>query len=83
MPTVWRAVIAAGIAALLTYAAFRFLLGPYVCQSGWASPSVGTQGACSHHGGIDRSPHYWSMLAGVVAAALSFKIVFWIYGPDE
>src|SRR5438093_10276999 len=23
-----------------------------VCSDGWASPSIGRQGACSHHGGV-------------------------------
>jgi hypothetical protein len=26
-----------------------------VCSDGWASPSIGSQGACSHHGGVDGS----------------------------
>ncbi|MGH8398718.1 MAG: hypothetical protein ACRETA_10810 [Gammaproteobacteria bacterium] len=29
---------------------------PLVCQDGWPSGSIGRQGACSHHGGVDRSP---------------------------
>ena len=36
-------------------AAFLILLGfaPAVtCGDGWASPSIGIQGACSHHGGV-------------------------------
>ena len=31
------------------------LLGPVKCRDGWASSSIGRQGACSHHGGVDRS----------------------------
>lgn len=25
-----------------------------VCRDGWESPSIGTQGACSHHGGVKK-----------------------------
>jgi len=32
------------------------LTGPATCRDGWASPSIGMQGACSHHGGVRRGP---------------------------
>ncbi|MGQ0565080.1 MAG: hypothetical protein ACT4OK_08405 [Gemmobacter sp.] len=38
-----------------------------VCEDGWRSPSIGTQGACSSHGGVDRS---------AVNAAITFSIFF-------
>jgi hypothetical protein len=25
------------------------------CNDGWTSPSIGKQGACSHHGGVKKS----------------------------
>jgi hypothetical protein len=28
--------------------------GPITCADGWRSSSIGAQGACSHHGGVDR-----------------------------
>lgn len=31
------------------------LLGPVKCRDGWMSSSIGRQGACSYHGGVDRS----------------------------
>jgi len=32
---------------------FAMILVPEaVCSDGWASPSIGRQGACSHHGGV-------------------------------
>lgn len=34
---------------------FGKLAGPATCQSGWQSPSIGSRGACSHHGGVDRT----------------------------
>lgn len=41
-------------ALVLSFAAGQ-LLGPIKCRDGWASPSIGRQGACSWHGGVDRS----------------------------
>ena len=29
------------------------LLGPITCIDGWHSPSIGSQGACSYHGGVE------------------------------
>ncbi len=37
------------------YSGFRWMLGPATCRDGWASSSIGIQGACSWHGGVDRS----------------------------
>lgn len=31
------------------------LAGPTTCRSGWQSPSIGSRGACAHHGGVDRT----------------------------
>lgn len=31
------------------------ILGPATCRDGWASSSIGSRGACSWHGGVDRS----------------------------
>ncbi|MET0707612.1 MAG: hypothetical protein ABWY82_12345 [Tardiphaga sp.] len=46
-----------GIAAfLLTLIIGRAVTGPTVCRDGWLSGSVGSQGTCSHHGGVDRRP---------------------------
>lgn len=41
-------------AAILLFQAFRVIypIEPYRCADGWRSPSIGTQGACSHHGGV-------------------------------
>lgn len=49
------------------------IIGPTRCSDGWASPSIGKQGACSHHGGVNRSPRngvlILSILGGFLAAA--------------
>lgn len=31
------------------------LLGPVKCRDGWASPSIGSRGACSHHHGVSHA----------------------------
>ena len=33
----------------------RLLGSPVTCRDGWHSPAIGKRGACSHHGGVDRS----------------------------
>ncbi|MCX6763831.1 MAG: hypothetical protein NTZ97_03830 [Candidatus Moranbacteria bacterium] len=32
------------------------IAGPIRCKDGWHSLSIGRQGACSHHGGVDTGP---------------------------
>jgi hypothetical protein len=32
------------------------MFGPAKCRDGWASPSIGKQGACSSHGGVGGDP---------------------------
>jgi hypothetical protein len=53
---------------------FVALQGPARCRDGWASPSIGRQGACSHHGGVSSSPLLFeltlSALVGWAAGAL-------------
>jgi hypothetical protein len=53
---------------------FLSVQGPARCRDGWASPSIGRQGACSHHGGVSTSPLLFelmlSALVGWAAAAL-------------
>jgi hypothetical protein len=53
---------------------FVSLQGPARCRDGWASPSIGTQGACSQHGGVASSPLLFelmlSALVGWAAGAL-------------
>lgn len=48
--------IAAGIiTAIATWILIAVLIGPAMCRDGWRSPSIGRQGACSHHGGVSRN----------------------------
>jgi hypothetical protein len=41
------------------------------CADGWASPSIGLQGACSWHGGVSSAPIWWGLFAGVAGFAAS------------
>lgn len=50
------------IAAIITISTF---MGPTTCKSGWKSPSIGRQGACSHNGGVDRTPAFLRFIASL------------------
>lgn len=39
---------------VFTYVLLPHSSGPPKCNDGWASPSIGTRGACSSHGGVKR-----------------------------
>ena len=41
------------------------------CHSGWRSPSIGKSGACSHHGGVDRSAQSAAFLFSLVMGCVS------------
>ena len=43
-----------------------FNLDP-TCWDGWVSPSIGSQGACSHHGGVNKTLGTLAWLASVGA----------------
>lgn len=53
------------------------LVGPIRCEDGWHSPSIGRQGACSHHGGVDDSAQ---KLVGLVSTAISVVSGLFVYG---
>jgi hypothetical protein len=48
------------------------LIGPIRCVDGWKSFSIGSQGACSYHGGVDKTPRnivlIISVLGGIIAS---------------
>ena len=48
---------------------FIFDLSP-LCFSGWKSPSIGSQGACSHNGGVDHSASENAFAFSLIAAML-------------
>ena len=44
------------------------------CRDGWESPSIGRQGACSHHGGVT-SNGPWIFLLSLVAAGVFYVVL--------
>lgn len=62
-----RAVKLGAAAFASTFIILNLISGPLACNSGWASPSIGSQGACSHHGGVDRTPAFLRFLASAAA----------------
>jgi len=64
-----------------TFASLCFLLaalsGPPRCRDGWLSPSIGHRGACSWHGGVDRSGDGRALL--LPFGALSWFIGFYVF----
>lgn len=55
------------------------LVGPVVCEDGWRSSSIGKQGACSHHGGVDddlqKVVGVVSFTSGVVGGIYSYAVM--------
>jgi WYL domain-containing protein len=47
-----------------------------VCKDGWPSPSIGIQGACSHHGGVDRASEASSNLRNALTLLIGVVIIF-------
>jgi hypothetical protein len=48
------------------------IFGPVKCSDGYASPSIGHSGACSSHGGVDKSRDTLIALLSVAGAAAIF-----------
>jgi hypothetical protein len=62
------------IAAALAYVLLS-LIFPTTCVDGWASPSIGIQGACSSHGGVASSLLYLRLLGALVAGVAVWLLV--------
>src|SRR6266496_2754061 len=52
---------------VLSMILLSYVAGPTVCEDGWPSPSIGSQGACSWHGGVDRGPEALRLFGSFVA----------------
>jgi hypothetical protein len=71
--TVARHPALAGAAVFLAVVlAAGFLPGPISCADGWLSPSIGRQGACSSHGGVDRSRDRVAFVGAMGAGGLTY-----------
>lgn len=44
------------------------------CSDGWGSSSIGSRGACSHHGGVSSVPWILSVI-GAVAAVFTYILL--------
>jgi len=67
-----------GMAAfVLSIVLLSFLLGPTTCSDGWHSPSIGKQGACSWHGGVNNTPQFLSFLASVFVGLVVYALSHW------
>src|SRR3974377_929450 len=51
---------------------FDEMLGPVKCSDGYASSSIGRSGACSSHGGVDRTRDTLIALLSVAGAGAIF-----------
>lgn len=52
-----------------------FLISDLQCADGWASPSIGRQGACSHHGGVDSIAPIPMFPTAVVVSLIVFGLI--------
>jgi hypothetical protein len=48
-----------------------------VCHDGWKSPSIGVQGACSHHGGVNYHLEY-PFIGLIVGLCLGSTVYFYL-----
>jgi hypothetical protein len=76
-----RGYLFALLSGVLTVALFIGLriiypIEPYRCADGWESPSIGIQGACSHHGGVVGGDTMPRLLK--IACPLAGLLVFWL-----
>ncbi|MFZ3441283.1 hypothetical protein L2D37_26545 [Vibrio harveyi] len=64
-----------GVIVTLIGAGQFYHLGTYKsCASGWRSPSIGTRGACSHHGGVVSNMNELGYI--IIVVALVYLLFF-------
>lgn len=74
--------------AIVGFITLRFILGyttdlSPTCHSGWSSPSIGSRGACSWHGGVDRSALTTANLVSLIFACFILFIHWFFSTKDE
>lgn len=72
--------VAPYIAGFLVFLGVAFVIGGFVsaptCEDGWRSSSIGIQGACSHHGGVERDPlRYFVVPSGLMVGFLTYGYI--------
>ena len=61
------------LAFVLCYVLFIAVF-PTRCEDGWRSPSIGSQGACSWHGGVEKAYQQLEFWASVLVGWITFKL---------
>ena len=46
-----------------------------ICEDGWVSQSIGNQGACSSHGGVDYSRGFFALVIGAASGLVTMFLV--------
>lgn len=70
-------VVLAFLVFVSTFVFLRHLEGPVTCRDGWPSPSIGRQGACSWHRGVDHKGGL-AFLGAMFAVWGFFAFLVWI-----
>ena len=67
---------------LFFLASFYYGASPLTCKDGWESTSIGTKGACSHHGGVKKRTNdpYVVFFFGAIALAYFINSRYRTYG---
>ena len=71
-----RPILGGIISFIAVFITLSFLLPSATCQDGWKSGSIGRSGACSYHGGVDRSMsgmRFWLSLGVAIAAGFYIR----------
>lgn len=50
-----KSILGGAVAFIIVFVTLSFLLPAAACRDGWKSGAIGRMGACSHHGGVDRT----------------------------
>lgn len=67
------ALFCAGITLSMMFFSSIFDFTPR-CVDGWRSPSIGTQGACSHHGGVASTGRGLAFLASIAIGVVAYRL---------
>src|SRR5438874_1673031 len=57
------------MAAMVFLVILGIFSGPATCADGWQSPSIGSRGACSYHGGVAHAGPLWFLVSIAIGFA--------------
>jgi hypothetical protein len=75
-----KTILGSVAAFLVVFVALGFVLPDAACRDGWKSSAIGRMGACSHHGGVDRTIGGLRFLLSLGAA---FAVGFYIHHREH